>query len=271
VAKVGWPCVEEVMSAIVILLLITVLSGAAGGVASYTLEWLSGNEPEDIGNQSKESDLEKPYFKISHAFGYAFVGVVAAFSVPLFLALAQSNLTDLIFSPDNNKFFQSVLIFAGFCVVLSFASRTLLNTLSQRLLSSVQNLDRRLTNTTEELKEVKNVAASVEESFENSSAEAVEEPAEVALTEPAETQLRKTPPPAVDFNEAHLLRAFMNKPNTRRSQLGLSRDAHFEMAKVLETLGGLRAKGYVEEVPSKKTGKPVYRLTHQGQDFVRGL
>ena len=109
-----------------ILLVVLIVSGAAGAVAAVILDSVAPG-PENLSSSDRNA---------GSVWGYLIVGVVASLTVPLFLALAQSSLVQDILSPkDDTTFYRSLFVLAGFCIIVSLGARRFLNTLTNRLLS----------------------------------------------------------------------------------------------------------------------------------------
>jgi hypothetical protein len=68
--------------------------------------------------------------------GFAMVGIIAAFTVPLFLSLLQSNILSEVKSGENSE---AYLIFGGFCILAGFSAKAFLSTLSDRVINELTN------------------------------------------------------------------------------------------------------------------------------------
>ncbi|WP_134853097.1 YEATS-associated helix-containing protein [Roseibium alexandrii] len=68
--------------------------------------------------------------------GFAMVGITAAFTVPLFLSLLQSNILSEVKSGENSE---AYLIFGGFCILAGFSAKAFLSTLSDRVINELTN------------------------------------------------------------------------------------------------------------------------------------
>ena len=85
-----------------ILAAVIVVSGAAGGIATFILDSAASGRG-DLGFSSSMRNA-------TSLFGYLIVGVVAAFTVPLLLALAQSSLLqDILSAKDDATFTEACL------------------------------------------------------------------------------------------------------------------------------------------------------------------
>ena len=109
------------MSPLYEIALVMLVSGTLGGLVNYYLT-----------DQQDEKQLTW--------WQHAFVGVVAAFIVPLFLNMASGDLIDKIRgvdgkAPDPSKLF----VLAGFCLVAAASSRAFIRSLSERVLQEVRS------------------------------------------------------------------------------------------------------------------------------------
>ena len=68
--------------------------------------------------------------------GFAMVGIIAAFTVPLFLSLLQSNILNEVKNGENSE---AYLIFGGFCILAGFSAKAFLSTLSDRVINELTN------------------------------------------------------------------------------------------------------------------------------------
>jgi tetratricopeptide (TPR) repeat protein len=114
--------------ALLTYILVILIAGAFGGIINYYLEL-----------EDKEKDKQRKFlFKRS-----VFLGIGAAFLVPLFLHLIGSDL--MKFEKVNPK---EILVFLGFCLVASISSKKFIQTLSTKILKEVREAK-------EKVKEVK--------------------------------------------------------------------------------------------------------------------
>ncbi len=100
-----------------IILLIMLLSGLIGGLASYYL------------NKSEEKTL----------LNSLVLGVVASLIVPLFLNMISSN---LLFEAQRQ--IDKIFIFAGFCILASVFSKNFLENMYNKILQQVGNIEKQV-------------------------------------------------------------------------------------------------------------------------------
>jgi tetratricopeptide (TPR) repeat protein len=110
-SNIDWP--------LLLTILVILLSGATGGMASYYLDV----NPAD--SASKEEDVAKQSLPKIRA--YLTVGIASAFTVPLFLHTASSNLLEEIGKRPSLYF-----VLAGFCIVAAISARRLLPNLADK-------------------------------------------------------------------------------------------------------------------------------------------
>jgi len=100
-----------------VILLIIVLSGLMGGLASYYL------------NESEQKSISKSFV----------LGVVASLIVPLFLNMISSN---LLFEAQRQ--IDKIFIFAGFCLLASVFSRNFLENIYNKILQQVGDIGKQV-------------------------------------------------------------------------------------------------------------------------------
>jgi hypothetical protein len=233
------------MNSIITVISIMFFSGAAGGYANYLLS-------------ASVAELKingKPEANRLRWWGYIFVGVVAAFIVPLFLSLVQSSLLENISSSDERergKFF----VFIGICLSAAISSRSFIQTVSSKMLALLKEQEKDVARM-EERQQAQDV--NLEEIAENVVPEEAGQPAESEqLTTGIETKV------PLSSDERRVLEVLQAKPYTRRTLKGISTDAKMQPDITLTLLGGLMERDLVREIQSKKTGSPLYKLTARG-------
>jgi hypothetical protein len=115
-----------------LLLLVIVLSGLAGGLASYLVR-----DQTDVSSTGAQ--------QATTLLGALLAGVVASFCVPLFLLLTQSKLLegllDDAIKTDQKGLLQydlDLLYTAGFCLIAAYSARAFLQSISSKILHEVQ-------------------------------------------------------------------------------------------------------------------------------------
>ncbi|MGE5478438.1 MAG: YEATS-associated helix-containing protein [Bacteroidales bacterium] len=105
----------------------TLIAGTAGGFANFLLA-RNSKLMADGGTDGL------PWW------GYCFVGVVAAFTVPLFLNLTQSNLLkDWLDRPTTSGGLVNLAVYGGFCLVAAFSSRAFMQGMADRVLAQLRS------------------------------------------------------------------------------------------------------------------------------------
>jgi len=244
------------MSASLALIVIMIFSGAAGGLTNFLLNQVP---PAPDG-----SDAAK---KLS-ASGYIFVGVVAAFIVPLFLTLVQSSLVkEIMKATDQDPHYAEQFVFAGFCLVAAVSSRTFLQTVSSRVLNAVkeakaeaQAAKAETARLKQELGNTRDLAIASEETAENAMQPAVSAEATLAQPSAAEREAAR----ALSLDERTILMVFRKVPLKLRTISGIARDSGFEAPRVEAIVAGVVTDGLLGEFPSKITGNRLFRLTGKG-------
>lgn len=116
------------------LIVIILVSGAAGGMVNYLFDKYPGNKPTD--------DAEKT--ELMKAWQYIFIGISAAFVVPVVLLSTQSSLLTTSGKDAMDYFF-----IAGFCIAASISARAFLNSANAKLKVQLER-SRRILNDIEE-------------------------------------------------------------------------------------------------------------------------
>lgn len=214
---------------------VMLVSGALGGLVNYFL-----------------SDAQDE--KVLNWWQHVFVGVVAAFIVPLFFNMASGDLIDKIRGvdgkpPDYSKLF----VLAGFCLVAAASSRAFIRSLSERVLQEVKSAKRKAEEAKAEAAAAKAVVAPF---VENEVSE--EAPVQTKLTE----QARK-----IDItNDEHaVLVAMASGAYSMRSISGMAKDANLSKQAVNAALTKLIEKGYVGQGRSSTSDQPRWFITQEGR------
>jgi len=111
--NISWPFIWHL-----VLIVVMVIAGISGGIINFYLEDEKGDNKADPKQRKKRSIA---------------IGLGAAFLVPLFLEIIQS---DLISIDKFNK--GSILVFGGFCLVASMSARRFITAISNQVLKDMQ-------------------------------------------------------------------------------------------------------------------------------------
>lgn len=271
-----------------ILIIVMLLSGAAGGSARYIL-----SKVDDRKTLVQETLL----------------GAIAAFIVPAFLSLIQSRIvTDILAvqdgKPDSGRLVNLTIV-AGFCIVAAFSARQFLDNLSSRLLQQKvddleadRKIDKKKIDKNEERIEITadavddlktdQIVSVQEPGFENvvdgsdtSNVRAVgiastdagdgsptEEPSDKA-EEPTKNsgtltmRLDRTNP-----TNLSVIREFWSKGHSRRrSILNIARETDLEIDQVEKSVNMFANAGILIKIPATETtsGHPRYHLSGIGR------
>lgn len=219
-----------------IILAIMLTTGIAGGTINYFL--------------SKPGKIEW-----SSWFTAAFVGVGAAFLMPLFLRTISSNLLSDLFK-ENAKY-EDYLVFIGFCLLAAISSRAFIQTLSDNVLKEARAARR----------EVKEVKAEVGE-IESSVAPIVDSMTEQDLEKPTQTEAVNS---TITDLEKEILRTLTSHLKfTLRSLTGITNEIN-ETTKVSKEevrtgLDNLVKQGLAAETMGKKGIR--WSITYPGKTIL---
>jgi hypothetical protein len=222
---------------------VSLLSGAAGGLANHVLE-------------SMDTQIEPQLAARRPLWKYVLVGVVAAFAVPLFLSLAQSTLLREMLAKglSDPGFFPSLFIYSGFCIVAAFSSRAFLTSLSERVTQQLQENRR----SSEDASNKADIAVELAEEAAES------KPVDRTIMMPDTTAASTADGPAFQLSDKELqaLKAMMSV--TFRTQTGIAREIGLPRNQVGEVVDALASKALVERTTSPHTGGPRWRITPLG-------
>ena len=236
------------MDKILVIALIILAAGLLGGWAGYLADAPGGLSA----GQDERTRVKR----------HLVLGLVAAWSVPLFLSVLQSALLKDIFSPRKENGVEVVpvveyLIFAGFCLIAALSSRAFLDNLAKSVIRDVQDL--------------KQHARAANSRIEDNTArvELVEESVDRDLGQPGaaamETVVRDLEGQAVPDlveSERNALRAMARM--TFRTATGIGKDIGVPRSQVGEILDALADRKLVERTTSPTTGGPRWRITPLG-------
>lgn len=124
--------ISKFLSTIILASQITgiISAGVLGGIISYYLE-----------NETQISDKKKRMYQVKR---HVYLGIGAAFLVPLFLWITQSEIRTKI-GNDSSSF----LVFIGFCLIAAISAKKFIQTLSNRILKDIKEIKKK----TEEIEE----------------------------------------------------------------------------------------------------------------------
>ncbi len=228
---------------IFILIVVMILGGAAGGLASWLLA------PVD------EQDGAGVRFGVK---GYIAVGIVAAFVVPLFLSMAQSELI----SPKGDAALEAgdIFIFVGFCIIAGFSARGFIQTISDRLLAEVQQVREQQIEASDQMEELRDNVA--ERSPVHDAESGLESVAEI---DPETRSVAE----ALSTDEVAALKA--TALMTMRTRTGIARDGEIATSRISSVLEKLIDKGLIERTQSERTGNLRFRITARGIDALKAI
>ena len=206
---------------------IIIMAGVFGGFVNFAL------------GRSSDSTWRDAWWSVV-------IGVGAAFLVPLFLNTISSSLLSGIL--DKSAAQADGFVFFGFCLLGAIASRSMIQTLTQKLLRATEDTKR----------EVKKLKEEVE-------------PIIIKETEPEETELEDQKQSKVGlWSEAYglsgkeqpkIIKALGNSKYSRRTVQGIRKETDVPLEKVYELLSWLHMNGL-----ATTTGDPgnYWSLTEKG-------
>ncbi|MBV8567821.1 MAG: hypothetical protein JO273_20425, partial [Methylobacteriaceae bacterium] len=212
------------------------------------------------------------------AWAYIFIGVVVAFTVPLFLNLTQSSLVPNILNKVDG-YVRDLLVLTGVCIVAAVSSRAFLDRLSARILDQLNQTQKEVKETQQkvsqqapEVEQAKNLAAEAVATSKaavdqtellgeavDASDTAARAEAQAAVTQMSAQELQQI---ALSEEESKVLNALHKMPY--RTIAGLVRDSELPREKVSDLIDSLVAKRVATPTASPKTGGPRYRITDRG-------
>jgi DNA-binding MarR family transcriptional regulator len=228
------------MSPIFILIAAIIFGGFAGATANFLLM-----APVEDEKRNWQTLLR-----------LAIGGILVAFTIPLFLSLAQSTLVQQILtvSPEQNRY-SELLIFVGFCIAASFSSRAFVTNLSQRILADVAK-------TKEIVKQTREKVDHVEEAVGEALDQATGDSTARSTTQSPNALEADAAPISLNPEQRKTLQAAGRL--TMRTATGIARDAGIPRNQVGEILDDLIGKNLVEKTNSPNTGGLRHRITPLG-------
>lgn len=173
------------------------------------------------------------------------IGVGASVLVPLFLnTISSTLLSDLLTQPHPNA---TAFVFAGFCVLGAIASKTMIQSLTEKLFKETEAVRKKIETLQEE------VAPIVEK--ETESEVPVSEALEIVSTSPEIAQ-----------DVRAILSALNSSKFTLRSVTGVAKEIGKPSPVVRSDLEELRRLGFAAEVQGKKG--PRWSITPEGRRFL---
>lgn len=210
------------------VIIIILIFGVFGGVVNFLLI-------EDIKSINNKTVIRFELFKS------IFVGLAAAFLVPLFLNMISSDLIDQIKTKQSN-----LLIIAGFCLIASISSKAFIDTISKKILTDFNN---RINEIAEEVKPIIEKETELDNPNINSN----------VITDRIES--RKN-----DSKRIMLLRVLSNGKYTYRSLRGIINELNIEPIVVNKVLSHLISNGFVGQNEGKQGLR--FFITDEGRTLL---
>ncbi len=223
------------------LWIVIIMSIVAAGMLGGTASWLIG-VPSLNGEQTESPVRWGPV-------GHAFLGIAAASTVPFVLTTLQS---DLLSTPAKILEPKTVLTFFGICVVVAFASRRFMSTISENLLRQLRESQR----TSEEALTIAKQAEELSDEVHENFTEASQPPT------PRATPPVGFTPPDLTPAEQRALRA--SGLMSRRTRTGIAKDAQLSVSTISEVIDSLIRKGLIRRTRSESTGGLRFEITEFG-------
>ena len=238
------------------IILVIVFGGIIGGIAGAVMKLLPLDSTEII-----ELDAKKRRQLLLRLCVHAFLGIVAALVVPLFLELAApgqtGGLVDQMLADDPQNLESNLLIFGGFCVVVALSAQSFLRSISERLLKEAR----------EDAKQAKKVAKSA-----IAEAQVAREDAEDANTRAEEAEevvdlIQKHPEgenQSVSKDELSVLSAMAKHDADDPTADDITELTNMPKERTLALMEALGAKGFVKAIPNGPN-EPVWRIRKWGR------
>lgn len=216
-----------------------VLIMLAGGVVGGSANWVVGGISPNVNETEPSTTVLQSHLRYG-LIGYWILGIAAAAAVPLFLSLAQSELLKSV-TLTNEK---ETLTFLGMCIVAAFSSKNFMVSISDKLISEVQDTKRGVKENKESISEIKeNIPSATDHTKEEAH--------------------ENFQPPPLSNDEIKILRSASYM--TKRTLSGIANDAliSIESAKpIFDDL--IDKKKLIDRTTSSKTGTIRYSINSQG-------
>jgi hypothetical protein len=233
---------------------LTIGCGAIGGWAAY----LTAERPA-----KDESRRTLTRFVV--------LGIIAAASVPLFLSLVRSQVTQAMFTAVTNAdkdtpgFYESYLIFAGICLIAGFSARRFIDSISKQVLQRLDEVQEKASQAAASAADAKQVVHEV--AAETEAADDKDAPAPPEIEgESNHASFAATGPISVTADERRALQAMVRR--TYRTRTGIAEDSGISRNRISEILDALHQKKLALPTKSPNTGGSRWTITHRGNQVL---
>ena len=247
---------------------IILMAGLFGGWASY----LSTSFSESRSLWPEDASLAQKNGRARLCLAHLVLGVVAAFTVPLFLSLIRSDLMTNIMVQSFSKEYSDLFDLGGFCLVAGFSSRSFVDSLSAKVAALGQQVQRasdtaqHAEEKSEEVQQALQGAGVIEEDTlaENLGSEAGGEVQEKGLEGTDAGLFSRLQLPK---SEHAVLKALWEKRTFRRLPKNVAAETGLELAETIRALRRLRDNKLVLRLKHLQTGAAVYKLSSVGAEL----
>jgi len=232
------------------LIVITILAGLLGGTTNHLMALDADIKPAPDANAKPAPDVEKIPSRLGRCI---FIGLTAAFLVPLFLGTLSSSLINYT---DKDFINLNYLKFAGFCLLAAISSRAFIETLSQKVLRQTEQAVKTAKEAKKDATEAKNEASDAKQQAETV-ADTLSEPGSDE-TPPGKgmAPLKATQKIEISDPEKKVLQAIVNnRKYVYRTLSGIAKEIECNQAETKDTLDKLieqRLVGTRERIGSVK-------------------
>jgi hypothetical protein len=171
-------------------------------------------------------------------------GIAAALVVPVFLSVGGSSiLTEALSVPASVEMVKALFVIAGFCTLAGASAASFVNALAQKALAVAQEADRKA-------ERAENLGEAANEPAENAHKAVQDEPSEESKTRAAQI---------TDPNQKLAYHALIDSDYSWRSVGGIANATGMARTEVREALAALKAKKFVTDKKSARTGNILYQ------------
>ncbi len=213
------------MSKEMLIISLILLSGLAGGIGNF------------FRSQSNED------FKGFNFLKSLFMGIVASFTVPLFLNMVSSDLLKFENAPTD------YFVFVGFCLIAAFFSNRFLNSVGDKVIQDLEKVKRKTAAIEEETKEnTEKVGVLVDDQTDGGS------------DIKTQADVKGLPEGVTPETMSKIFEAFKNEKYKFRTVQGIAKDSGMGDEEMKELIGRLEQKNIVKRYRGRG-GKQIYSLT----------